>query len=236
MDLKIFRYAVSLTLIVVLSACETSTQHKNPYQDSFDAAGIRSILVVPGVNRSVNIYAPGTMLSVLPTVLADEGYYVFPVNTVKFVLEHEGLYEAADVHSMQTSKLASMFGANAVLYVTVEQWDTQYVVIDSTTGIELKFKLVTSSGEEIWNATKRVDKSSNENNNMETNSVLAQLLGSAISAAMERAFPDYRPLAEQAVQEVFILDNTRFPAGPYHPSKIVENKEAANVAASEREM
>ncbi len=223
----IHRFYILLCFVLV-SACETSTNTKNPYQDAFDEAGVRSILIVPGVNRSVNIYAPGTLLSILPTVLADEGYYVFPVNTVKFVLEHEGLYEATDVHAMQAQKLANMFGANAILYITVEEWDTKYVLIDSTTGVEIKFELVSSAGNKIWAATKRVDKSSSDAH-VNSNNALGQLIGDAISAAWTRAFPDYRPLAERAAREVFILDNTRIPPGPYHPSRLIE-------PASEREM
>jgi len=219
-SLKPYRTAVCVAFIAsLLMACETTNSpHKNPYQDTFDEAGVRSILIVPAVNRSVNVYAPGTMLSTLPALLGDQGYYVFPVNTVKVVLENEGLYEAADIHKLPTEKLAAMFGANAVLYISVEEWDSRYVVFSATTGVTVHFRMVASNGNDIWHAEKTIEKTSQ--NNTSTDSMLISLIGDALSAAMERAFPDYRPLALQASQEVFLYDSTRIPIGPYHPSRI----------------
>jgi len=217
---SVTRIGLITLVLFVLSACETTTSQKNPYQDIFDQAGVRSILVLPPVNRSVNVYAPATLLSVLPTILGNQGYYVFPVHTVKLVLQNEGLYEPAEIRAIDASELANMFGANAVLYITVEEWDTKYVVIESSTGVHLKFSLVASNGQEIWKADKRVEKSSA--GSQSSNNALADLIGSAISAAWDRAFPDYRPLARDASQRVFLYDATRIPYGPYHPSKQIQ--------------
>ncbi|ELU03472.1 hypothetical protein CAPTEDRAFT_214153, partial [Capitella teleta] len=58
---------------------------------------------------------------VAPVPLAEKGYYVFPVNTVKTVLEGE-----------DPVRLGNMFGADAILYVTINEWDAQYVVLSTT--------------------------------------------------------------------------------------------------------
>ncbi|WP_075187810.1 GNA1162 family protein [Teredinibacter haidensis] len=212
---------VHLTLLCVvflLSGCETtSSTHVNRYQQAFDNASVRSILVLPVTNRSINISAPSTMLSVLPTILADRGYYVFPVNTVKVVLENEGLYEADEIHKLAPTEIANLFGADAVLYVSVERWDTRYVILSSTTEVTLEFLLVSHNGDELWRAKKTIEKSSKDNSS-NSNNILAELIGDAISAAWERAFPDYRPLAMEASKAVFLYDGTRIPTGPYHPS------------------
>ena len=42
----------------------------------------RSILVVPAVNRSVDVGAPDYLLSTIARPLAERGYYVFPVHLV----------------------------------------------------------------------------------------------------------------------------------------------------------
>lgn len=52
-----------------------------------------------------------------------EGFYVFPVNTTKTVLEQEGFYEGEQIHQQPPEALARMFGADAVLYVTIKRWD-----------------------------------------------------------------------------------------------------------------
>ena len=118
-------FAVLLAL-VVLAGCATV-----PVKDytKFNAAKPSSILVVPTVNRSVDITASDYMLSTLSIPVAERGYYVFPVNLVKRVLEDDGLSDANLVHSASAEKLASLFGADAVLYVTINRWDAQYFVL-----------------------------------------------------------------------------------------------------------
>ncbi|MGH6803061.1 MAG: GNA1162 family protein, partial [Methyloceanibacter sp.] len=98
---------------------------------AFYAAPPRSILVVPTVNRSLDVDAPNYVLSTLPVPLAEKGYYVFPVNTAKFVLEQEGLYEGERIHQQPAAALARLFHADAVLYVTINRWDAQYVVLST---------------------------------------------------------------------------------------------------------
>ena len=75
------------------------------------AAKPRSILVVPVVNNSVDVTAGDYFLSTVPVPLAERGYYVFPVNLVKRLLEDDGLADASLVHGAQTDCLAALFGA-----------------------------------------------------------------------------------------------------------------------------
>lgn len=57
------------------------------------------------------------------TPLANMGYYAFPVDTVKFVLESESLYEPERVRELGPVKLAEMFHADSVLFIKVTYWD-----------------------------------------------------------------------------------------------------------------
>lgn len=125
-----------------------------------------------------------------------------------------------------------MFGANAVLFVSIEEWDARYVLLSTTTGVTLHFRLVAADGAELWQAEKTVEVTSGDDDpNITSDNLLGSLLGSAISAAMERAFPDYRPLARQASEEVFLFDETRIPTGPYHSS----NRETGSPPAAAAE-
>ena len=56
----------------------------------FNAASPHSILIVPVVNKSVDVTAPDYFLSTIAVPVAEQGYYVFPVNLVKRVLEDTG--------------------------------------------------------------------------------------------------------------------------------------------------
>jgi hypothetical protein len=73
------------------------------------------------VNKSVDLNAADYFLSTVPIPLAERGYYVFPVNLVKRVLEDDGLADAFLVHSADPARLAALFGADAVLYVAIER-------------------------------------------------------------------------------------------------------------------
>jgi hypothetical protein len=123
--------------------------------------------------------------------LANKGYYVFPVNTTKYILEQEGLYEGDRIATMPVPTLAKMFGADAILYVTINRWDAQYMhPIATTVTVEFDYKLVAADGTVIWNENKKMTYSP-QNNSREV--VLGGLIAAAISAAMTRAAPNYIP-------------------------------------------
>src|SRR5690554_5632196 len=84
-DRTIRRVLGLLIVTVVLAGCATAPRI-DPLA-SFHDAQPKSLLVVPIVNNSVDVQAPTSVLTTLPRVLAEKGYYVFPVNTVKTLLE-----------------------------------------------------------------------------------------------------------------------------------------------------
>jgi hypothetical protein len=180
---------------------------------AFQSAAPRSILVVPSVNLSLDVDAPDYLLTTLPKPLAEKGYYVFPVNTTKFVLEQEGFYEGEQIHQQPPELLAQLFGADAVLFVTINRWDAQYAVISTTVTVEFDYRMVAKDGTEIWKATQRMqytpDTSSSSGN------PLVDLVAAAVSAAIMRAAPNYLPLTREANDIVFVNSPTAIPDGPY---------------------
>ncbi len=205
------------TAIALLAACSMlsacATQIPKAQLSAFKAAKPHSILVVPAVNRSLFVAAPNYLLSSLTIPLADKGYYVFPVNTVKMVLEQEGLYEPEKMAELAPDRLAAMFGADCILYVQINRWDTQYWVLGAAVTVDMDYRIVDKSGQEIWKASKRM--SYTPQNNVSAGGVLGTLIASAVSAAMTRAAPDYMPLVNQANAQVFYLGPTALPPGPY---------------------
>src|SRR5690554_3619330 len=131
MNCKLLLQLAALCLAsVTLSACQTTpTGPDQEFLAAFHNNKPSSILVVPVNNETIDVMAPTSVLATLPVILSERGYYVFPVNTVKVLLEAEGYYEPAEVHAAPTSSLAQLFGADAVLYVTIHEWDAQYLVL-----------------------------------------------------------------------------------------------------------
>ncbi len=187
--------------------------------EAFVAANPRSILIVPVANRSVDVEAPDYLLSTLPVPVAERGYYVFPVNAVKRVLEDDGLADPFLVHGADPVRLAGLFGADAVLYVTIDRWDAQYMVISTTVTVELDYVLKDGrTGDVLWRSHRVVQQTPSDGTGGGSGgSVLSALVGAAVSAAVTRASPNYMGLARQANAAVLAFPGPGFPAGPFRP-------------------
>lgn len=202
------KFLIITFLSVGLFGCATVPQKD---MSAFNRAAPRSILVVPAVNKTLDVDAPVYVLTTLPIPLANKGYYVFPVNTTKYILEQEGLYEGDRIVNMPVPTLAKMFGADAILYVTINRWDAQYMIISTTVTVEFDYKLVAADGTVIWNENKKMTYTPQNNQG----GGLGGLVAAAISAAMTRAAPNYIPLAQSAHQQVFLMGPNQLPDGPY---------------------
>lgn len=200
--------------VMLLAGCVAQPVKQD--MSAFQTAAPRSILVVPTINKSLDVDAPNYVLSTLPVPLAEKGYYVFPVNTTKYVLEQEGMYEADRIHMQPTATIAKLFGADAVLYVTINRWDAQYAFIAATVTVDFDYRMVSKDGTEIWKEHKTMQYSPQNNN---SGSPLATLIGAVINAALTRAAPNYIPLTQQANQQVFVLGQNALPDGPYRIKK-----------------
>lgn len=198
-----------LGLILAMTGC--AQQSKKDFS-AYNRANPRSILVVPITNESMDVDAPNYLLSTLAFPLAEKGYYVFPINTTKMILEREGLHEGEQVRNASAARLTGLFGADAILYVHIKRWDAQYALISTTVTVEFDYKMVDRQGEEIWNTTQVMNYSPQ---NQSTGNPLADLIVAGVSAAMTRAAPNYMPLAQQANQIALVSGRDAIPQGPY---------------------
>lgn len=199
-----------LIACLLCAACAAPTAHKD--MSAFQAASPRSILVVPVVNKSLDVDAPNYVLTTMSIPIAEKGYYVFPVNTVKTVLEQEGFYEPERIQQESPASLCKFFGADAVLFVTINRWDAQYAVLATVVTVNLSYRMFDRSGVEIWSAQKQISYSPQ---NQSSGNAIADLIAMAVSAALTKAAPNYMPLARQANQMVFVTEGTALPDGPH---------------------
>lgn len=202
--------ALSCLLIGALAGCANAPAKKD--LSAFIADAPRSILVVPAVNKSLDVDAPNYLLSTLTVPLAEKGFYVFPVNTAKVVLEQEGFYEGEKIQQQPPEALAKLFGADAVLYVTIKQWDAQYAILAATVTVDFDYRIYWKDGTEIWQANQKMKYSPQSNN---AGSPLVALISAVVNAALTRAAPNYLPLTQQANKTAFFLGPNAIPNGPY---------------------
>jgi hypothetical protein len=170
----------------------------------------RALLVVPVVNKSVDVDAADYFLSTLSVPLAERGYYVFPVNLVKRMLEDDGLADASLVHGTDPVRLCALFGADAVLFVTIEQWTAKYLFLTTQVTVEFDYVLKDGrTGEELWK--------DHETGVYSSDSGGGGLAGAIAAAIVAKAAPNYMPLARQANATAMAYPGPGFPAGPYRP-------------------
>lgn len=179
---------LGLCSAMLLAGCASG-----PRQFAFDEPELRSILVVPVINETNSVEADTLMHATATTPLADMGYYAFPVDTVKFVLESESLYEPERVRELGPVKLAEMFHADSVLFIKVTYWDAQYIVLNTKTKVTAEYELFKADGTSLWKDTVTFVKDSSSQN-----ASLIGLMVDAAVAAINRAAPDFRPLAKSA--------------------------------------
>jgi hypothetical protein len=203
--------------VLLLSGCATMEPEARYDYTAFRSADPRSILIVPVVNNSIDVDASDYFLSAITVPVAERGYYVFPVNMVKRVMEEDGLSDANMVHSADPTRLAELFGADSVLYVSIERWDAQYAVLATTVTVEFSYVLKDGdTGTVLW-ATDQTFVYQSETGG--SGNLIADLVVAAVDAALTKANPNYMPLARQANAYAVMETHHGLPAGPYRPEE-----------------
>jgi hypothetical protein len=201
--------AIFYASLILIAGCAAAP--KRPDYAQFRAENPRSVLVVPVINKSIDVNAPDYFLATIAEPLAERGYYVFPVNMVKSVLADDGLSDADLVHAGDPRRLGELFGTDAVMYISIERWDAKYVLLSTSVTVELDYSLKSAhTGQELWSNHQRLVYSPQA-----SNAGLAGLIADAVAAAITKAAPNYIPLARQANGKAINLKHTGIPAGPY---------------------
>jgi len=208
------RFIIPLAALAgLLSGCVMPPVESDYDYSAFRSADPRSILIVPVVNNSVDVDASNYFLSAISKPVAERGYYVFPVHMVKRVMEEDGLADADMVHSADPTRLAALFGADSVLYVSVERWDAQYAVLTTTVTVEFNYVLKDGhTGETLWETDQKIVYQPQSGG---SGNLIADLIISTVQAAAAKAKPNYMPLARQANGAAVVETHHGLPAGPY---------------------
>jgi hypothetical protein len=189
--------------VFFVGACATVPK---PDYSKFFEHHPRSVLIIPAINKTTAVEAPTVFNTTVTRPFAERGYYVYPVFLTRDILNDIGLTDEGLIAQAQPQRFKEIFGADAVLFVTVNTWATTYVVLASSVTVEANYKLVdTDTGEVIWERTERVVEQSGGSNP----------IAMAISAALTALTVDYRPLARRTNILVVDKPGQGLPAGPY---------------------
>lgn len=205
------RIVALLLATLALSGCKTV----KPYDyTNFRAHPPRSILVLPPLNQSTDVRGNYSYLSTVTQPIAELGYYVFPVAIVDQFLKENGMPTAGEMHQIPLTKAAEVLGADAVLYCTLKQYGSKYVVLSSTTTVEVDAKLVdTHTGLLLWEGSGLAQQGSNGGGG----GILGSLIAAAITQAISSKTDPAHQASQLANQIMFFKKTAGLPFGPYSP-------------------
>ncbi len=208
--MKPFIYVLVLLAVVLLTGCGTNIT-KEEFAPKIYTERPTSILVLPPINKTTAADAKEYYSTTVTEPLANDGYYVFPMEIVNDVLQQEGLYDTETMLNVQPQKFKEYFGADAVLYVTIEKWNTSYLITAGSVTVKAACELrSTLTGEVIWFYDDEV--TINTSGDSGGQGGLLGFIVSAVSTAIKTATQSYVPLAMQANEAIF----KALPYGKYH--------------------
>jgi len=204
----IFPVMLGLTSLVLFSGCAAIQQvPKGELYPAMYQEMPKTVLVLPATNRSTAADAPHLYTSTIAQPLSNAGFYVLSTEVTQKFLDNEGLITGEQLSSVPVQKFADTFGADAVLYVTIHKWKTNYFVLGGNVTVGVSFLLKsTKTGAELWSYENeiKIDTSGDSNS--------GGLLGALIATAINTAKQDYVPIARRV--NFMALNN--IPFGEYH--------------------
>jgi hypothetical protein len=208
MNARLVPYTLCGALLgLMLTGCATK-----PYDyTNYRAHPPRSILVLPPLNESKDVRGTYGYYTTVTMPLAEKGYYVYPVAVVDQFFKANGLPTAGEMHQAPLSKIRAVFGADAVLYLTVKEYGSEYVVISSVTAVTVAGRLVdTQTGTVLWEGT--VMASQNTGGSGGLADLIFALIGQIVSSTTDNA----HQLSGFANTQFAVKDHGLL-YGPYHP-------------------
>lgn len=198
-----------LIFLIFLASCATPYNYEN-----FRAAKPRSILILPPMSNSTDVRATYSYLSTVTMPVAEKGFYVFPVALIDQMMKENGLPSANEMHQASVKKIREIINPDAVLYLTLEQYGTSYVIVDSQTTVTVSGKMIsTVTGEVIWEGRA----SANDGSGNSGGGLTGMLIGAVIKQAVNSSTDQARNIAPQANHILFNNQNSGLLNGPYHP-------------------
>lgn len=212
------RFRINATVVVLVAApiflvgCATTPTLSSTNQEVFSkiySEKPTSVLVLPAINHSTAADAPTYYAASIAQPLTEHGYYVLPIPVTNVMLQQAGISDGEQLASVPPQRLGAMFGADAILFVTIDSWDTSYYVIGGNVTVGLQYRLVsTRTAENLWQYKNKVvvDTTGNSNSG-------GGLIGALIETAIKTSQQDYFPVAQQVNYRSVAL----LPHGKFHP-------------------
>ena len=217
------RFLAMIVAPAIMAGCTLPTKPVD--YTEFRAAKPRSILVLPPINKSPDAKGSNGLLAHTTMPLAEGGYYVLPVTLVHETFRENGLIIADEIHAVPPQKLREIFGADAALYLTITQYGTRYMVLNSVTEVRAEAELLSLvTGKSLWRGQAFASSAENQQTG-------SGLIGMLVTAALNQVI---NTATDQGFNYARIASNRLlFPRpngllyGPYHPQYVALDETAS---------
>jgi len=214
--MSVTKFALGIFIVALLAGCASPVWETKgeAFPKMYDASrNPVSIVVVPAVNKTTAADATDLIYSTLTVPFADNGYYVMPMSIVAEIFQNEGIVDGEQLKGIPAETYKDSFGADSVLFITINKWETNYLIVGGNVTVGISYLLVsTATGESLWSYDEMVvvDTTANSSGNP---------LVDIISTAIQTAVQDYIPIAYQ----VNSLAVSTMPYGNYHPNNNMDS-------------
>lgn len=146
-------FVFTVIAALALAGCSSSRGTlEEVYPEMYGENPPISIIVMPPINKTTNVDAKEYYYSTLHRNLADDGYYVFPSFLSMQTLQNESAYDSELFLEGDISKFATTFGADLLLFTTINSWKKSAVMSDITVGITYTLRS-TATGNTVYMET-----------------------------------------------------------------------------------
>jgi len=185
---------------LLIQGCAATTPKSHDYS-GYLAHMPRSILVLPPQNQSTEVMAPYIYLSTISRVLAEKGYYVYPVAVVDAMMKDNGAPTPEDMARIPLKKIKEIIGPDAVLYLTISEWGAKYQLVATTAVVHIRARLVdTATGTLLWEGEHSVvqDQASGSGGNL-----LQMMVAALVAKIVTNVSDPTREIAYRCNYELF---------------------------------
>lgn len=209
--MKFLKLAILLLVAFSVTACGPQLiTKKEAFPEMYQVKPV-AILVLPPINQSTAADAKQYYETTIAQPLTMKGYYVFPLQVVDDLLNNEGVSSTDELLNVPPQTFKEQFGADSVMYILINKWDTSYYVLGGNVKVAISYILKsTETGETIWHYkdSLTVD-TGGENRAGGIAGLVLQLAETAIKTAMT----DYVPIAARVNNMALVS----IPDGQYSP-------------------
>jgi len=176
-----------------------------------------SILVMPPINRTVDVRAPAVFLANSTRPLAEKGYYVIPVALSETTFRQNGIMAAEEAHVLDHNILRDIFGADAAMYIIINSFGPTFQLLRSVVQVSATASLVDlRTGQEIWNGRIFKEQGRGDVINAGGGNFVQQLLILVGQAAINQIVNVVWDPSERVAREAIHLSFAAIPYGPQH--------------------